>query len=77
MRILGIAALLSALLSFVLWFAGWLYWNVLITELGVNSPARYAAMSSGVLSAIFEFVAIALLSIGIIAAAKRIGDAKP
>ena len=71
MRGFGIAALLSALAAFVLWMAAWVYWNFLLAELGPQSGIRYAAMASGVLSAFFQLLAIALLSVGLIVAAKR------
>lgn len=72
MRFLGIAALGAAILSFAFWSAAWLYWNVLITELGTSSPVRYAAMAAAVLSAFFELIAISLVSIGILTAAKHV-----
>jgi hypothetical protein len=72
MRGLGIAALLSALAAFVLWLAGWVYWNFLLTTLGAQPATRYAATACSVLSAFFQLLAVVLLSVAVVIAGKRL-----
>ena len=72
MRVLGIVALIMTVLSLVLWFINWIFLTFLLGSVDFNSPLRYLAQASSFLSALTEYLAIALLSIGLIMIAKRV-----
>lgn len=76
MRILGAIAIAATFLSFLLWAVTWSYWNFLYTSLGAESPIRYVAMTCTVLSSLCEYLAIGLIGIGLILAAKRLPKAQ-
>ena len=71
MRILGISALIVAVLSFFLWLFSWSYWNVFVSTAGGGSAVRYIAQTCSFLSSLGELLAIVLLSIGLVFAGKR------
>lgn len=71
MRGLGIVALILTFLSLVLWFINWIFFTFLLGSVEFNSPLRYVAQASSFLSALTEYLAIGLLSIGFIVIAKR------
>ncbi len=70
MRGLGIGALILAVLSFILWLASWVFWTFLAASFSGNHPLNYVARTSSVISTIFEYLAIALISIALIIGAK-------
>ena len=70
MRGLGIGALILSVLSFFLWLASWVYWTFLAAKMGLNSPLDYVARTSSVISTVFEYLAMALISIALIIGAK-------
>ena len=72
MRGLGIVALIMTVLSLVLWFINWIFFTFLLRSVEFNSPLRYVAQASSFLSALTEYLAIGLLSIGLIMLAKRV-----
>ena len=71
MRILGIVSLILTLLSLFFWFVSWLYFSFLIKSYSYNSPLRFVAQSCTALSAVTEYLAIALLCIGLILISKN------
>lgn len=71
MRILGIAALATAGLSLILWLASWVMYNFLLASMGYNDILRYVAQTVSFLSSLTEYIAIVLLSIGLIVMSKR------
>ncbi len=72
MRGLGIGALIFVVLSFLFWLISWLYWNLLLDMLGLDSSFRYIAITSSILSMLCEYLAVGLLSVGLIIASKRL-----
>lgn len=75
MRGLGAVALILIILSFLFWIISWSYWNFLVDSFGLDSPFRYVAITCNVLSVLSELLAVGLLSIGLILAAKRLPKA--
>jgi hypothetical protein len=75
MRVLGAIAVVLTALSFLLWALTWTYWNFLYTSLGVDSPVRYVAMTCTVVGSLFEYLAIGLVGIGLLVAAKKLRGA--
>lgn len=77
MKSLGITAVISLVLSFILWLTGWLFW---MYELHVAAPATYESRDTirtvmQVVSAISvstEYLAILLIAIALIMAIKRL-----
>lgn len=77
MKPLGIAAVLSLFLSFILWLVNWSYW---MYEAHVAAPASYESRSAirnvmtgvSALSVLTEYLAILLVAIALISAAKRL-----
>jgi hypothetical protein len=77
MKSLGIAALLSLVLSLILWFINWSYW---FYEMHVRDAADYSSgnalrnIMQGVstVSVLTEYLAIFLVAVGLIIGAKRL-----
>ena len=77
MKPLGIAAVLSLLLSFVLWLINWSYW---MYEEHVANPSSYESRAAirnvmhavSAVSVLTEYLAILLIAIAVISAAKRL-----
>jgi hypothetical protein len=77
MKSLGITAVLSLVLSFFLWLTSWSYW---MYESHVANPTDYASRESirnamqgvSALSVLTEYLAILLIAIALIMAAKRL-----
>ncbi len=72
MRILGIVSLAATLFSLFFWSLSWLYFTFLIASYPYDSPLRYVAQSCAILSTLTEYLAIGLLSIGLIVISKRV-----
>ena len=72
MRGLGIAAVILTVLSFFLWLGSWSYWMFMAASFGYDHPLQYVAQTCSVVSTIFEMLAILLVAIGLILAAKRL-----
>lgn len=72
MRGMGIGALALTLVSFIFWLASWLYFTFLATRLGYESPLRYVVQAFGMLASLTEYLAIALIAVGLILAAKNL-----
>ena len=70
MRGLGIGALILSILSFFLWLVNWASWTFFATYLTINNPLNYVVRATSVISAIFEYLAMALISIALIIGAK-------
>ena len=71
MRIIGVSALILAVLSFFLWLISWAFWNIFYTAALSTGAFHYVAQGCSFLSTVGEFLAIALLCIGMIMANKR------
>lgn len=71
MRVLGIFSLASVLLSLSFWFLSWFYFTFLFSSFAFNSPVRYVAQGCTTLGILTEYLAIGLLSVGLIVASKR------
>lgn len=77
MKPLGIAAVLSLFLSFVLWLINWSYW---MYEEHVASPSTFESRETirnvmravSTVSVLTEYLAILLIAIAVISAAKRL-----
>jgi hypothetical protein len=74
MKLLGIGALAMTVISLLLWFANWILITFFLSSYGMGSPVRYVGQTASFLSAMAEFIAIGLLSIGLMLAA---GLSKP
>lgn len=72
MRGIGIGALILTAVSFVFWLASWIYWTFLSTLFGYESPVRYIGQVFGVIGIITEYLAIALVAVGLVLAAKNL-----
>lgn len=74
MKSLGITAAILTVLSFLFWLINWIYWTFLYTSANsdVQNPIRYVMQTVSVVSILTEYLAILLISIGLILAASRI-----
>ena len=72
MRGLGIGALILSVLSFFLWLASWVFLTFFAADLNRDNPLNYLARTSSVISTIFEYLAILLISIALIIGAKSV-----
>jgi len=63
MRILGAAAAALAVLSFILWLTGWIYWNFLGSYGATIGTVMQGVSVAGIL---LEYLAILLAAIGVI-----------
>ncbi len=77
MKSLGIAAVLSLVLSFILWFLNWSYWFYEMhikdpVDYGSNNALRNVMQGVSTLSVVTEYIAILLVAVGLIVAAKRL-----
>jgi hypothetical protein len=66
MRGLGIGALILSVLSFFLWLASWIFWTFFAAQFIGDHPINYVVRTSSVISTIFEYLALALISIALI-----------
>jgi hypothetical protein len=78
MKGLGFAAVGATVVSFILWLISWSYWTY-SAFLPYDSAAyesqktiRYVVQGVGVLSTMLEYLAILLIAVAIIMAAKRL-----
>ncbi len=69
MKLLGIAALAMTVISLLLWLVNWILITFFMSAYGFGSPVRYVGQTASFLSAMSEFIAIGLLSIGLVIAA--------
>lgn len=72
MRGVGIGALALTLVSFVFWLASWFYFTFFAMRFDYESPLRYVAQAFGMLASLTEYIAIALIAVGLILAAKSL-----
>jgi hypothetical protein len=72
MKLLGISALVLTLLSLVLWLINWVIGTFFLMSYGYNSPVRYVGQTASFLSALAEYLAIGLISIGLMLASKQV-----
>jgi len=78
MKGLGFAAVGVTALSFVLWFVSWSYWTYQqfvpydSATYESEKTIRYVFQGISVLSTLTEYLAILLIGVGIIMAAKRL-----
>ena len=70
MRGLGIGALILSILSFFLWLVNWISWTFFAAYLTINNPLNYVVRAISVISTIFEYLAMALISFALIIGAK-------
>ncbi|HVE58286.1 MAG TPA: hypothetical protein VNB22_15740 [Pyrinomonadaceae bacterium] len=78
MKGLGFAAVGVTAVSFVLWLVSWSYWTY--QQFGLYDPAtyesqqtlRYVFQGVSVAASLTEYLAILLIAVGIIMAAKRL-----
>lgn len=70
MRILGISALVLSLVSLICWFANWVLLTFFIAMYAPGNLFRYVGQTLGFLSSITEYIAVILVSIGLIIATK-------
>ena len=78
MKGLSFSAVGATVVSFILWFTSWAYWTY--TSLLPFDSATYEAQKAiryvfqgiGVLSTLTEYLAILLIGVGLIMAAKRL-----
>lgn len=71
MRIIGFSSLTAALFSLFFWSLSWFYFTFLITSFSYDSPLRFAAQSCNIIGTLTLYLAIGLLSIGLIVFSKR------
>jgi len=71
MKLLGISALALTLLSLVLWFINWVIGTFFLLSYGYNSPLRYVGQTASFLSALAEYFALGLISIGLLLVSKK------
>lgn len=74
MKLLGISAAILTVVSFLLWIVNWTYWTFLYSTASydVNNPIRYVMQGVSTLSSLTEFLAILLISIGLVLVAGRV-----
>ncbi len=78
MKALGFSAIVAAALSFILWLVNWIYWRY--TEFAPYDASRYERenvirnimLGVSTISIVTEYLAILLIAIGLIVAAKRL-----
>lgn len=78
MKGIGFAAVAATVISFFLWLASWSYWTYQQFQ-PYDSAAyesqkviRYVVQGVGVLSTLIEYLAILLIGVAVIMAAKRL-----
>lgn len=71
MRPLGVSALILTVFSFLSWLVSWIYWTFFSLPLAYNVLFDYVARGLGFLSVLFQILALALVSIGLMIAAKK------
>lgn len=74
MKLLGISALALTVLSFLFWLINWSYWTFLYDSMTYNNQGavRIAMTVVSVLSTLTDYLAILLIAVGLILAAKRL-----
>lgn len=77
MKILGVSALAMTLMSFIFWFIQWVLLTFFSNSYTTGSPLRYVGQTSSVLSLLSEYIALGLLSIGLILVAGRLTKDAP
>jgi hypothetical protein len=75
MKMLGFCALALTIISLMLWMVNWVLITFFATLYSYGSPVRYVGQTASFISAFSEFIAIALLSVGLILAASRLNSA--
>lgn len=78
MKALGFAAIAATTVSFILWLIGWAYWRY--TEFAPYDSSRYEAekiiryviLGVNTVSTLTEYLAILLIAVAVIMAAKRL-----
>ena len=71
MRLLGIGATIVIVLSFILWFTGWTFWTFFVGSAGYDSVVTKLMQGVSVVGIVLEYLAVLLVSIGLIIAGKK------
>jgi hypothetical protein len=74
MKLLGVSALIMTVLSFLFWLINWSYWTFLYSteNYDAQQSIRYVMQGISVLSVLTNYLAVLLICIGLILAAKRL-----
>jgi hypothetical protein len=78
MKAIGFAAVAATVVSFLLWLASWSYWTYQqfapydSAKYESEKVIRYVVQGIGVLSTLTEYLAILLIAVAVIMAAKRL-----
>lgn len=72
MRPLGITALILTVLSFLFWLVTWVYWTFFTLPLSQGLVLNYVVRGLGFLGYVFQTLALVLVCIGLMMAAKRL-----
>ncbi len=71
MKMFGLFALALTVLSFLLWIAGWVYWNFVYTIGEFWSTTYTLMLGVGLLAGVCGFLAVVCVAIGLIVGAKK------